>query len=153
MKNPQAFLETFAMKSFFENWKRKISGKQKDLQIEMQEALMGKTSLKNLFNKMSKAEVLLLLEQNLSDINVELAGLSFICDIVVVILGYLEIDRFKVNFVFFAYFFYKKKREKEENYYRILKIVSEKEFLFHKKIQDLWTEVLNHPCLLPFKYE
>ena len=66
---------------------------------------MGKFSIKHLFTKASKAEILVNLEQNLSDINVELNSLSFICDIVIVILGYMEIDRFKVNLTYFSIFF------------------------------------------------
>lgn len=92
----KAFLETYKAKSFYENHKKKIQDKQKEYKIEMQEALMGKTTFKSIFSRKTKAEFLLNLEQILSEINVELSGVSFICDIIIVLLGYIEIDRFKV---------------------------------------------------------
>ena len=35
----------------------------------------------------------------------------------------------------------------------MIKEISEKEFDFYKNLQEVWTEVMNNPKLLPFKYE
>lgn len=102
----KAFLETYKAKSFYEGHKKKIQDKQKEYKIEMQEALMGKTTIKSIFSRKTKAEFLLNLEQILSEINVELSGVSFICDIIIVLLGYIEIDRFKVYNFFFRILYF-----------------------------------------------
>ena len=112
----KSMLETYGRKEFFEDYKKKVSIKHKELQREIQEALMGKNSLnlKYFFTTKSKADILRGLEESLGDVNVELQGVSFICDVIIVILGYLEIDRFKVykgggggvTFLFNIYLFF-----------------------------------------------
>ena len=98
IKELKSMLETYARKEFFEDYKKKVSTKHKELQKAIQEALMGKSSLslKNILTTKSKADRLRELEESLSEVNVEFQGVSFICDVIIVILGYLEIDRFKV---------------------------------------------------------
>lgn len=45
----KAFSQIYEKKTYYESYRKKIMTKQKALQNEMQEALMGKTSLKSFF--------------------------------------------------------------------------------------------------------
>lgn len=115
----KAFLEIYNAKTYYEGYKNKIQNKQKDHKSEIQEALMGKTTLKSLFSRKSKSEYLLNLEQALSEINVEAAGVCFVCDIIIVLLGYIEIDRFKVPL------------NSYDNYIKLIYIERERRIIFY----------------------
>lgn len=57
----------------------------------------GKTSLKNFFGKAKKEDIILKLQQQHDATKKEIEDIQLICDILAVLLGYLEIDKFKVS--------------------------------------------------------
>lgn len=56
--------------------------------------------------------------------------MQFLCDLIVVILGYLEIVRFKI--------------EKEQNYFIMIKKLATYEFQYSNLMSEFWQFILNN---------
>lgn len=132
-KEIQAFIEAINMRDMYENLKNKASQRQKDLQIELQKVMAGKTTIKSLFTGKTKEEQIATLQQQIDSANKDIENLSLICDIVTVILGYIEIDRFK--------------KEKEAHYYLVVKQIAKFEFELAKQQQEFWSYILENQNL------
>lgn len=127
----EAFLETMQIKANYETQKEKAQERQTELELDLQQILAGKTTMKSLFTRGTKEENIERLEKSIEAAKKDVANLQFICDIITVILGYVEIDRFK--------------KEKAETYYRLLKQMSMLETEYSKSMQNLWYYVLSNP--------
>lgn len=91
-----------------------MEAKLKELNLDLQKLLAGKTTLAGLFSKGTKEEKVTNLEKQIAAVisfsfflkkieiiiiyktKADLENIQFVCDIITVIVGYIEIDRFKV---------------------------------------------------------
>ena len=64
----KALLESFEGREFYENKKEKLNQKIKDLNLEKQKVLAGKTLLKNLFKSTSKEAQVEEIEANMANV-------------------------------------------------------------------------------------
>ncbi|KAM3139233.1 hypothetical protein pb186bvf_008643 [Paramecium bursaria] len=133
-KQLKAFRETFDQREKYELQKVQAEQKQKELQIQLQEVLAGKTSLMNIFNKKPKEEIIAKLQAQIEQCNKDIENIQFICDILTVLLGYIEIDRFKV--------------EKQTVYYTMIKKIIQFEIELNQTSLDFWEKVSQNYQLL-----
>eukprot|EP00828_Plagiopyla_frontata_P035368 TRINITY_DN4642_c0_g1_i2.p1 TRINITY_DN4642_c0_g1~~TRINITY_DN4642_c0_g1_i2.p1 ORF type:complete len:338 (+),score=85.03 TRINITY_DN4642_c0_g1_i2:373-1386(+) len=117
----EAFTDVMAQKKNFETKKEAGQQKQKALQLELQKVLAkGQVGVQDKTVKF---------EQQIAEVGAEIEQLQFICDIITVILGYIEIDKFK--------------EEKSEGYFKLLKDISVQEIKSAEMQIDFWTKVMN----------
>ena len=121
----KAFQDALNAKTYYEGLKEKLLLKQKEEKLDLQKFLAGKTTIKSVFQSGSKEDRIKGAEANIAEvikflnkilrkekIGKELESVQFLCDIVTVILGYVEIDRFKVpkkklnSYFFFSFLNY-----------------------------------------------
>ncbi|CAD8056925.1 unnamed protein product [Paramecium sonneborni] len=127
-KQLKAFLETFAEREKYESQKANAESRQKELQLELQEVLAGKTTIRTLFSKGKKEDHITKLQQQIADVGKEIESYQFICDILTVLVGYVEIDKFKM--------------EKQFQYYNMIKNIISYEINLSKIAEEFWSKVL-----------
>lgn len=77
---------------------KKLQDKRKDDQDEMSKLVSGKTTFKSIFTKGTKADQIKLLERTMSEDEKEIEYLGQLVDLINVVLGAIEIPKFKVVF-------------------------------------------------------
>eukprot|EP00828_Plagiopyla_frontata_P022839 TRINITY_DN2940_c0_g1_i1.p3 TRINITY_DN2940_c0_g1~~TRINITY_DN2940_c0_g1_i1.p3 ORF type:complete len:125 (+),score=30.93 TRINITY_DN2940_c0_g1_i1:127-501(+) len=114
---------------------RYMGTKQKAVQLELQK-LLAKGASSGLFglSQSKKDEKIQKLEQQIAEMGAEIESLQFICDIITVILGYIEIDKFK--------------NEKANEYYSLLKKMAYLEKSYATMQYELWQYVEGNTNLL-----
>ncbi|CAD8144880.1 unnamed protein product [Paramecium pentaurelia] len=127
-KQLKAFLETFSEREKYELQKSNAEQRQKELELELQEVLAGKTTIRTLFNKGKKEENIIKLQQQIVDVGKEIESYQFICDILTVLVGYVEIDKFKV--------------EKQYQYYSMIKNIISYQIHLSEIEEKVWSKVL-----------
>lgn len=81
--------------------------KHRELKGDESKIISGKSSIKTIFSKKSKEENAIEIKAQIESIESDVTRVSEIYDIMTVVLGYVEIDRFKVTFILTRLFFYK----------------------------------------------
>ena len=109
----EAMQEAVATREQYENTMKKLQDKRKDDQEEMSKLVSGKTTLKSIFTKGNKADQIKLLERTMADDEKEIEYLGQLVDLINVVLGAIEIPKFK--------------RYKQRQYYEILNRTSKME--------------------------
>ena len=128
-----AFQENLRTKQSYDDEKLKAEKKNDALQLELQAFMAGK---KSVIDRLASKEPTNKLEKIQADIKVaeaDVQNLQLICEMIVVILGYIEIDRFK--------------KDKSNFYYNTMKKFAQSELDFNHQLQAIWREVLAHPSL------
>ncbi|CAD8163391.1 unnamed protein product [Paramecium octaurelia] len=133
-KQVRAFLETMIQREKYEQQKVFYEQKQKELQIQLQEVLAGKSSIKNLFSTTKKEDQIAKLQVQIDQVCKDIENMQFICDILTVLLGYIEIDKFKL--------------EKQQNYYRLAKSLIQYEIQLNQATEEFWERVQQNYNLL-----
>lgn len=75
---------------------KKLQDKRKDDQEEMSKLVSGKTTFKSIFTKGNKADQIKLLERTIAEDEKEIDYLGQLVDLINVVLGAIEIPKFKV---------------------------------------------------------
>ncbi|KAM3146832.1 hypothetical protein pb186bvf_000986 [Paramecium bursaria] len=95
LKDCKAFLQMYKTKIEYEEYKKKLEQKGNDLQIEYQNVLAGKQSLINMFKRASVDEIKNSIQQQITSNNNEIDTIKNLNDIILAIIGFLEIDRYQ----------------------------------------------------------
>ncbi|CAD8077497.1 unnamed protein product [Paramecium sonneborni] len=133
-KQVRAFLETMTQREKYEQQKVFYEQKQKELQIQLQEVLAGKASIKNIFSTTKKEDQIAKLQFQIDQVCKDIENMQFICDILTVLLGYIEIDKFKL--------------EKQQNYYRLAQSLIKYEIQLSQASEEFWERVQQNYNLL-----
>ncbi|CAD8137699.1 unnamed protein product [Paramecium octaurelia] len=126
-KQLKAFLETFEEREKYEQQKSNAEQRQKELQLQLQEVLAGKTTIRTLFTTGKKEDNVAKLQQQIVDVGKEIESYQFICDILTVLVGYVEIDKFK--------------GEKQYQYYCMIKNIISYEISLSQIAEQFWGKV------------
>ncbi|EAS02031.1 PX-SNX8-Mvp1p-like protein (macronuclear) [Tetrahymena thermophila SB210] len=130
-KEIKAFTECMDSRKAFKESKENLHKKHRELKSEESKIISGKTSFKNVFSKKSKEENAQEIKQQIENTEAEISRASEIYDIMTVVLGYVEIDRFKA--------------EKEALYFTTVKKLAKYELEFSKLRTEFWSYILeNH---------
>ncbi|CAD8144958.1 unnamed protein product [Paramecium octaurelia] len=132
-KQLKAFLETFSEREKYEYQKANAESRQKELELALQEVLAGKTTIRTLFSKGKKDDNIAKLQYQITEVGKEIESYQFICDILTVLVGYVEIDKFKV--------------EKQYQYYSMIKNIISYQSRFSEIEEKLWSKVLESEYL------
>lgn len=117
------------VKEDYENSKLKAVHRVKELELEKQKVMAGNLSISSRIKSKSKEECLRDVEQEIEQAQKEEAELTHICDISTVLLGYIEIDKFK--------------KLRQQTYYDNLKHLAKFEHDYAKSQHELWQAILN----------
>lgn len=90
-----AIQDAINQKFEYETQKEKIQSKQRDYQLDLSKHLAGRMSIRTLFTNVSKEQLTKDIEKKIQQCSNDCDNVQFICDIVSVILGYIEIKKFK----------------------------------------------------------
>eukprot|EP01016_Furgasonia_blochmanni_P040070 TRINITY_DN5071_c0_g1_i4.p1 TRINITY_DN5071_c0_g1~~TRINITY_DN5071_c0_g1_i4.p1 ORF type:complete len:378 (-),score=137.15 TRINITY_DN5071_c0_g1_i4:353-1486(-) len=129
----EAFQEALRQKEAYEDFRAKTVEKQKEETLELQKLLSGKSSRRSIFSVKTKEESRLELERDISLINKEVENLTMLCDIFTLIMGYVEIDKFR--------------KERLTSLYLNLSQMGDWERSLCKNITALWDYVLENPTV------
>ncbi|CAD8056206.1 unnamed protein product [Paramecium primaurelia] len=133
-KQLRAFLETMTQREKYEQQKLLFEQKQKELQLELQEILAGKASIMKIFSTTKKEDKIAKLQVEIDSTTKDIENMQFICDILTVLLGYIEIDKFKL--------------EKQNNYYKIAKRLIQYEIQLTQVAEEFWERIQQNYNLL-----
>ncbi|CAD8158122.1 unnamed protein product [Paramecium pentaurelia] len=133
-KQLRAFLETMTQREKYEQQKLFFEQKQKELQLELQEILAGKASIMKIFSTTKKEDKIAKLQVEIDSTTKDIENMQFICDILTVLLGYIEIDKFKL--------------EKQNNYYKIAKRLIQYEIQLTQVAEEFWERIQQNYNLL-----
>lgn len=92
----QSMVRVMQQRQRFMDIKEGLLEEQKGYKADMQKILAGKTTLTTFFNK-DKQTVIKSLEAKITESNSKIDKVIVLCDIITGILGYVEIDSFKVH--------------------------------------------------------
>mmetsp|Transcript_46573 Transcript_46573/g.53984 ORF Transcript_46573/g.53984 Transcript_46573/m.53984 type:complete len:192 (+) Transcript_46573:2-577(+) len=96
-KEIKAFVQAVQQKEKYEQIKFKLQDKQKSDTAELQKLLAGKTTFKSILSRKSKDEDVTKLELQISQTTKDIESVGMLIDMIAIILGYLEVDKFKKN--------------------------------------------------------
>lgn len=130
----KAFIEAISTKELYNTKKEKLNQKIKDVQSELQKLLAGKFSFKQIFSKGSKDEQITNLEKEKQNCEKEMEHISILIDLMHLVIGYVEIDRFKI--------------EKQQRYYELLIAISQREQQLNQKCIEIWKKVQGSQFLM-----
>ncbi|CAD8079600.1 unnamed protein product [Paramecium sonneborni] len=133
-KQLRAFLETMTQREKYEQQKLFFEQKQKELQLELQEILAGKQSIMKIFSTSKKEDKIAKLQIEIDSTAKDIENMQFICDILTVLLGYIEIDKFKL--------------EKQTNYYKLAKNLIQYEIHLTQASEEFWERIEQNYNLL-----
>jgi len=131
----EAFIEAIDQRDKYESYKAKTHDKQKADTSELQKVLAGKTTLKGIFSRKSKAEEVESLERHIAQAGKDIESLTMIHDMVTLIIAYSEIEKFKSN--------------KLEQYYYIVKLAATNELTNVRNMIDYWNMVSKNENIRP----
>merc|ERR1712137_73928 len=98
--------------------------KQKQLKLSMQRILAGKKIFRSIFTRKSNEQIISELEQEITQAESDYEKIQFICDIITVVIGYIEIDKFK--------------DAKMKSFYEVMGYVGGTELDYLKVHHDIW---------------
>lgn len=93
-----AFIESMESRRTFKEYKDSLMKKLRDLKSDENKIIAGKSSLRSVFSKKTKEESASVIKLQIESTEAEITKSGEIQDIMTVILGYVEIDKFKVTF-------------------------------------------------------
>jgi len=125
-----AFLEAIAQRDKYDALKNKVQEKQSLLNVEIQNIIGGKSSIKSMILGKSKEDEVAALDKQLAECSVEAERLTILHDMITLILAYNEIEKFKNG--------------KKEKYYQIVKVTANKEKENLKNMIEYWNEIMNN---------
>eukprot|EP00828_Plagiopyla_frontata_P006602 TRINITY_DN12917_c0_g1_i1.p1 TRINITY_DN12917_c0_g1~~TRINITY_DN12917_c0_g1_i1.p1 ORF type:complete len:176 (-),score=41.62 TRINITY_DN12917_c0_g1_i1:144-671(-) len=129
----QAFRDCINQKNLYEIQRDGLQTKLKNTQLELQKLLAGNKSFKMIFSSQSKEQNIQKLEASIINLQSEIQTVQFICDIITVILGYLEIQKFK--------------EQKTSWYFNLMRRMAILEVDYYNNIKDIWNHVLKQPAV------
>ncbi|KAL4508554.1 hypothetical protein ABPG72_003858 [Tetrahymena utriculariae] len=127
LKEVESFLEALKNKDMIEEKKQQAQAKLKTEQQEQTKLQAGKTTFKSLFSKGTKEDKVQKLEKSIYETQHELENYSLLADLITVIIGYIEVDKFK--------------NQKQNRYYNIMQRVSNLQYNLNMKIATYWNSV------------
>jgi len=125
-----AFLEAIVQRDKYDALKNKVQEKQSLLNVEIQNIIGGKSSIKSMILGKSKEDEVAALDKQLAECSVEAERLTILHDMITLILAYNEIEKFKNG--------------KKEKYYQIVKVTANKEKENLKNMIEYWNEIMNN---------
>ena len=93
-------MEAIAQRDKYDALKNKVQEKQSLLNVEIQNIIGGKSSIKSMILGKSKEDEVAALDKQLAECSVEAERLTILHDMITLILAYNEIEKFKVLFFF-----------------------------------------------------
>lgn len=110
---------------YYEGLKRKNEAKQKELQLDLQKVIVGKTTLRTLFKKASPQTVIKEIEEQIACLQLDQSDIGQICNFISAILAFVEIDKFK--------------QDKVAKYFVMLGRLSSQEMAYSAHTRHFWS--------------
>jgi len=126
----EAFLEAIEQKDTYETLKTKAQSKQKSESEDLQKVMDGKTTMKGLFLRKSKDEEKTDIEKQIAKHSKDFDDLTKLADMIVLVLAYVEIDKFKSC--------------KLTPYYNVVRIAAQNELSALLNMEEYWKLILEN---------
>ncbi len=129
----RAFLEALEVKDLYNSYKERADKRHQQLQLELQGYMAGKKSFKDVLAGSKTDGKIEQVQREIAIVFKELQSLQLIYDMILVIMGYIEIDEFK--------------RMKRLQYYEAMGQVAQCELELARHHTLLWQRVLDLQCI------